>query len=114
MFIMGWPSLLCCLWVFIFRSTFCEAHLPPDLLREYLPRLIDVGMPHLFLFLRDGFVRLCQDCMRMCSFFALVIFLYLVTVILYFGTCAGVFFQVYTVLWAWHTKDSLKQLMNLV
>lgn len=25
------------------RSAFCEAHLSPDLLREFLPRLIDVG-----------------------------------------------------------------------
>ena len=25
------------------RSAFCEAHLSPDLLREFLPRLIDVS-----------------------------------------------------------------------
>ena len=76
MFIMGWLSLLSCLWVFIFRSAFCEAHLPPDLLREYLPRLIDVSNAPFFFFLRAVSVR---DCVRMCSSFALVIFLYLVT-----------------------------------
>ena len=31
------------------RSAFCEAHLSPDLLREFLPRLIDVSCTSYFI-----------------------------------------------------------------
>ena len=65
MFIMGWLSLLSCLWVFIVRSAFCEAHLPPDLLREYLPRLIDVSnAPFISIFescFWEAVPRLCAN-----------------------------------------------------
>lgn len=104
MFIMGWLSLLSCLWVFIFRSAFCEAHLPPDLLREYLPRLIDVSnAPFIFIFESCFCERLCAIVFIFCSSY-LPIF---GDIILYSGACAGVFFHIYTLLRAWHPKDSL-------
>lgn len=70
MFIMGWLSLLSCLWVFILRSAFCEAHLPPDLLREYLPRLIDVSNAPYLIFescFCEAVLTLCASVFIFCS-----------------------------------------------